>query len=95
MTCCRGCNRDLDDDQADVCKHCDPEPDTVNHPNHYTQGGIEVIDAIEAWGLGFCEGNVVKYVARAKFKMGELEDLKKARWYLDRCIEKLEGNECQ
>jgi hypothetical protein len=61
--------------------------DTVDHPRHYTFGGIEVIDAIEAWELGFHLGNVVKYVARAAHKGHFLEDLRKARWYLDRQIE--------
>lgn len=64
--------------------------DAVNHPAHYTMGSIEVIDAIEAWELGFCEGNVVKYVARAKHKGRELEDLKKAAWYLARRIAQIE-----
>jgi hypothetical protein len=64
--------------------------DAVNHPPHYTFGGIEVIDAIEAWGLGFHLGNVVKYVARAAHKGSEVEDLKKAAWYLARKIEQLE-----
>lgn len=64
--------------------------DNVNHPQHYNVGGIEVIDAIEAWQLGFHLGNVVKYVARAAHKGRALEDLKKARWYLDRAIAKLE-----
>ena len=49
-----------------------PQPqaihDSVAHPRHYTFGGIEVIDAIEAWSLGFHLGNVVKYVARAAHK---------------------------
>lgn len=63
--------------------------DRVNHPKHYNFGTIEVIDAIEDWGLGFHLGNVVKYVARAPHKGSELEDLKKARWYLDRKIQKL------
>jgi len=58
----------------------------VNHPAHYNVGGIEVIDAIEAWDLGFHAGNVVKYVARAGHKGSELEDLKKAAWYLGRLI---------
>lgn len=66
--------------------------DTVNHPPHYTFGKIEVIDAIEDWRLGFHEGNVVKYVARARHKGRELEDLKKAAWYLDRHIKNLEGS---
>lgn len=60
--------------------------ESVNHPSHYNFGSIEVIDAIDDWHLGFYEGQVVKYVARAKHKHNELEDLKKARWYLDRRI---------
>ena len=62
----------------------------VDHPKHYNTGRIEVIDAIEDWGLGFGLGNVVKYVARANYKGKPLEDLKKAQWYLNRAIEKLE-----
>jgi len=50
----------------------------VDHPSHYNAGKIEVIDAIDDWGLGFCEGNVVKYVARAKHKGNELEDFEKS-----------------
>jgi hypothetical protein len=61
----------------------------VNHPSHYTFGKIEVIDAIEDWELGFHEANVVKYVARAKHKVDELEDLEKGAWYLNRKIEKM------
>jgi len=63
---------------------------TVDHPKHYNTGRIEVIDAIEDWKLGFHLGNVVKYVARAEHKGKPLEDLKKAQWYLNRAIEKLE-----
>lgn len=62
--------------------------EAVNHPAHYNAGGIEVIDAIEDWKLDFHEGNVVKYVARAKHKGTELQDLKKAAWYLERLIAK-------
>lgn len=65
----------------------DSQHDDVDHPRHYTFGAIEVIDAIEAWELGFHLGNVVKYVARAAHKGHWLEDLRKARWYLDRQIE--------
>jgi hypothetical protein len=61
--------------------------DIVNHPPHYTDGGIEVIDFIEAKGLGYRLGNVVKYVSRAKLKGNLLEDLRKAEWYLKREIE--------
>lgn len=62
--------------------------DEINNPSHYTHGKIEVIDAIEDWKLGFHLGNVVKYVARADHKQQRLKDLKKARWYLDREIER-------
>ena len=66
-----------------------PEGDdvsAVNHPSHYNQGSMEVIDAIEGLKLGFCAGNVLKYVARHEYKANPLEDLKKAQWYLDRLI---------
>lgn len=66
------------------------EKESVNHPPHY--GGdttYEAIKVIEAWGLGFCLGNAVKYICRAQHKGTALEDLKKARWYLDREIQKL------
>lgn len=66
--------------------------ETVNHPNHYNIGGIEVIDFIESWSLGFSLGNAIKYIARAPYKNNELEDLKKARWYIDREIQRLEKN---
>lgn len=62
--------------------------DSIEHPRHYTFGGIEVIEAIEAWSLGYHLGNVVKYVARAAHKGSFVEDLRKARWYLDREIER-------
>jgi hypothetical protein len=65
----------------------------VNHPEHYggKENQYESIKVIEAWDLGFCLGNVVKYISRAgkKDKDRELEDLQKARWYLDREINKL------
>lgn len=60
--------------------------DNVNHPAHYTTGKIEVIDFIEDQKLPYHLGNVVKYIARAPHKGTELQDLKKARWYLDRYI---------
>lgn len=66
--------------------------DIVNHPAHYTDGKIEVIEFIEDKGLGFHLGNAVKYIARAgkKDPSKHIEDLKKARWYLNREIERLE-----
>lgn len=69
-----------------------PAHDAVGHPAHYTSGGIETIDFIEAKQLGFHLGNVVKYIARAGKKQGsdEATDLRKARWYLDRKIARLE-----
>ena len=60
--------------------------DLVNHPPHYKAGGIETIDFIEAKDLNFRLGNVIKYVARAEKKGDPLEDLKKAKWYLEREI---------
>jgi hypothetical protein len=60
----------------------------INHPAHY--GGAddpyEAIKVIEAWGLGFNLGNAIKYIARADRKGDAIEDLRKARWYLDREI---------
>lgn len=72
--------RNVDDDATDH--------DPVNSPSHYTAGGIETIDAIEAWGLDFHLGNVVKYVSRAGKKGDAAEDLQKAAWYLQRAIER-------
>ena len=60
----------------------------VDHPDHYNQGNIEVIDAIEDWKLNFHLGNAVKYIARAgkKDPTKKIEDLKKALWYVERQI---------
>ena len=66
--------------------------DDINHPTHYTHGGIETIDFIEAKELSYCLGNVVKYVSRAGHKGDALEDLKKAAWYLRREIKRLGGS---
>lgn len=67
------------------------QPEKVDHPSHY--GGdttYEAIKVIEAWGLGFCLGNAVIYIARAGRKTPDaLEDLEKARWYLEREIRRL------
>jgi len=67
-----------------------PKEDKINHPGHYNQGKFEVIAVLEDWKLGYHLGNVVKYIARSKHKDTELEDLQKARWYLDRYISLLE-----
>ena len=65
--------------------------DVVNHPTHYTDGKIEVIDYIEDKQLGFCLGNAIKYISRAgkKNKDKEIEDLEKAIWYINRRIKEL------
>ena len=66
--------------------------DPVTNPAHYTDGGVETIDFIEAKGLGYHLGNAVKYISRAgkKGTNAGLEDLKKAQWYIARAIEKNE-----
>lgn len=64
--------------------------EVVYHPRHY--GGdttYETIKVIEAWELGFCLGNAIKYISRAGKKGHLVEDLQKARWYLTREIDKL------
>ena len=69
------------------------DDEAVDHPAHYggEDNAYEAIKVIEAWELGFCLGNAVKYIARHLSKGKPLEDLKKARWYLDRAIARLEA----
>ena len=67
--------------------------DMVNHPPHYTQGKYETIDVIEDWQLEYHEGNAVKYISRAQHKGTRTQDLKKAVWYLNRKIERLEKSD--
>jgi hypothetical protein len=69
----------------------DNKPDMVNHPSHYTQGGIECIEALEAMlgkdaFIAYCRGTAVKYLWRTGHKWDDVEDLKKAAWYIDRAI---------
>lgn len=71
--------------------------DPVNHPQHYTNGGIECIDCIQASlsaeaFRGFLKGNIEKYIFRYDKKNG-LEDLRKARWYLERLIKETENEQ--
>jgi hypothetical protein len=61
----------------------------VDHPDHYQGNKFEVIDIIEDFKLGFHLGNVVKYVLRAGKKDATVQELEKARWYLDRYIQTL------
>jgi hypothetical protein len=69
--------------------------EAVNHPQHY--GGennqYEAIKVIEAWELDFCLGNTVKYISRAGKKDNIVQDLKKAKWYLERKIAQLETSD--
>ena len=60
----------------------------VSHPSHYNQG-IEPIDIIESWDLNFSLGNAIKYILRSPYKGKQIEDLEKARWYIDREINRL------
>lgn len=65
--------------------------DIVNHPPHYTshKSGVECIEITEH--MGFCLGNAIKYIWRADLKQNAVEDLEKAKWYIDREIKKLKG----
>ena len=80
----------------DSCCGKESNVDMVNHPSHYTQGGIECIDCIKSAIVGkvgieaFCVGNAIKYLFRYEEKNG-IEDVKKARWYIDRLIRELEN----
>lgn len=82
--------------KADLLHDAELEHDAVNSPEHYTSGGIECIDCIKAAlgenFMGFLIGNVIKYSYRYKDKNG-VEDLKKARWYIDRAINELENGD--
>ncbi len=68
--------------------------DKVNHPTHYTQGGVECIDALKAATINLigieavCTANAIKYLWRWKSKNGA-EDLKKAKWYIDRLLQEV------
>ena len=62
----------------------------INHPDHYNSGKYEVMEVSEdaGFGEGFCLGNALKYILRAKHKENYVEDLKKAKWYIDYIIER-------
>jgi transcriptional regulator with XRE-family HTH domain len=76
---------DIVKDKEDMIKK-----EMVNHPSHYNMGKYEAIDVIEDWNLGFNLGNTVKYISRAGHKDDIVQDLKKALWYLEREIKRLE-----
>lgn len=74
-------------------KQEEPKTEMVDHPSHYQSSRFEVIDIIEEFNLGFNLGNVIKYILRSdkKFEgMQLLQDLKKAKWYLEREIRKID-----
>ena len=81
-----------EEDAPEYPKENAPAEDPVNRPSHYTDGKIEVIDYIEDKKLGFCLGNAIKYISRAGKKNPdkEIEDLLKAKWYIERRIKELE-----
>ena len=66
--------------------------DPVKFPAHYLEGGIDTFDFIKAKGLTYEEGNIVKYVVRSRHKGNRLEDLQKAKWYLEKVIMEAEEN---
>ena len=77
----------------------EPTNDAVQHPSHYTQGGIECIDAIKASMTAdgfadYCKGNIIKYIWRWRSK-GGVEDLKKARVYLEWLIQSADTEESE
>ena len=86
------------ENSEDSCCNKEPNVDMVNHPSHYTQGGIECIDALKAATVSktgieaVCTANAIKYLWRYEEKNG-IEDVKKARWYIDRLIRELEEKE--
>lgn len=85
---------DLWRQERELKQEQESKEDNINHPSHYTQGEIECIDAIRAavgGGFeGYLVGNIIKYLWRYKIK-GGVEDLKKARWYLDRLVAEVDG----
>jgi len=87
--------RRMREEQAKIQSDNIEMEDMVNHPIHYNKAGIETIDAIEAATTNgfkyYLQGNILKYIWRYEYKNG-VEDLKKARWYLDKLIEVYDVN---
>ena len=88
-----GCARALRDLGCDLPRPAKAE--AIDHPQHYggADNPFEAIKVIEAWQLDFCLGNAVKYISRAGKKGAALDDLRKARWYIDREITRLAASE--
>lgn len=89
---------DVDHLKNEEVKMDENVPDMVNHPKHYTQGGIECIDALKAATVGkcgieaVCVANVIKYLWRYEEKNG-VEDIRKAKWYIERLLKELEESQ--
>lgn len=83
-------NRGYNNYVIETCGECMKEEtkNLVDHPDHYNKG-IEVIDFIESWQMDFNTGNAIKYLSRHKYKGKDLEDLQKAKWYVQRLIDNL------
>lgn len=78
-------------ERIEYYEHHQTSNDVVNHPDHYTQGDIECIDAIKASMshdafCGYLKGNTLKYIWRYQYKKKPIEDLNKALWYLNKLI---------
>lgn len=92
-----GWYKELDQAACENTEAKEPDVDMVNHPSHYTQGSIECIDALKAATVSktgieaVCTANAIKYLWRYEEKNG-IEDVKKARWYIDRLIKELEND---
>ncbi len=83
----------MTDGQSDACAciAATPPVDMIEQPPHYTHGKYEMSDVVEDWFPGWHLGNVIKYIRRCNYKGNKLEDLKKARAYLNREINRLES----
>ena len=95
---CYNWYKELDPSACENAEAKEPDVDMVNHPSHYTQGGIECIDALKAATVSktgieaVCTANAIKYLWRYEEKNG-VEDVKKARWYIDILMKELEEKE--
>jgi predicted HAD superfamily Cof-like phosphohydrolase len=93
---CSECNQRVFNGIAHTCNQVKIQStvDLVNHPPHYqSQNGMEVIDVLEAFDLGRNEANATKYILRAKHKGNEVQDLRKAIWYLNRRLKNIEAEQ--
>lgn len=82
----------VDGSLEDVINNSAIKNEKVNHPSHYNKG-IETIDYIESWEMSFNIGNAIKYTTRSGYKENALEDLLKAKWYIEREIDRLKKEE--